>query len=188
MRALGLFLLATGCSAYDPNLGSTPFLCGTEDPRCPDGYACQSDGSGRMVCVQGGNGVDGSMPGMCANDSALEPNDTYMTAFPTPVEGTMMHVAYSGLAICPGTDKDTYRIDINTQGHNIDVVLTYDPGPPLSVSILGVSGAVLVNGSPSGTNQVTAHLANSDSGGHFAQVFSPNNQQNNYKIDITTSP
>ena len=39
------------CSPYDPDLGSTPFLCGTVDPACPDGYACQDDGTGKMVCV-----------------------------------------------------------------------------------------------------------------------------------------
>lgn len=42
--------LAAACSSYDPQLPRQPFLCGSDEPRCPDGYTCMTDGSNRMVC------------------------------------------------------------------------------------------------------------------------------------------
>ena len=38
------------CTPYDPALGPTPFLCGTTEPKCPDGYTCVSTG-GKSVCT-----------------------------------------------------------------------------------------------------------------------------------------
>lgn len=49
VRGWVLLVALAGCSPYDPSLPSRPFLCGTSEPRCPDGYACIADGD-RMVC------------------------------------------------------------------------------------------------------------------------------------------
>jgi hypothetical protein len=38
------------CSPYDPALPRTPFLCGDDEPRCPDGHVCVADRDGRPVC------------------------------------------------------------------------------------------------------------------------------------------
>jgi hypothetical protein len=65
MRRLGIFAataLAVACSSYDPQLPRQPFLCGSGEPRCPDGYTCMADGPNRMVCNPDGEPApDGSI-------------------------------------------------------------------------------------------------------------------------------
>lgn len=50
-------LAAAACTSYDPQLPDHPFLCGSDQPRCPDGYTCVTDGSNRMVCSKDGEPV-----------------------------------------------------------------------------------------------------------------------------------
>lgn len=38
------------CTPYDPKLSDTPFLCGTTEPKCPDGYTCVAS-NGKNVCT-----------------------------------------------------------------------------------------------------------------------------------------
>lgn len=49
----------TACNAYDPDLGPAPFLCGTAEPRCPDGYDCVTS-AGKEVCTNGGTSGSGA--------------------------------------------------------------------------------------------------------------------------------
>jgi hypothetical protein len=50
-RLLAIALAAAAaCTSFDPKLPDRPFLCGTNEPRCPDGYTCVPEGSNRMVC------------------------------------------------------------------------------------------------------------------------------------------
>lgn len=185
---LFLMFLAGGCP-YQPDLGTTPFLCGTEDPKCPGGYDCQADQAGQMVCVKNGSSaIPDAPPVNCANDSALEPNDTKETAYPTPVADTMMHITYTGLAICPGTDKDTYKINVSSAARTVDVLLTYEPGTPLTAVLLDAMGTMVAGGTPMGTDQVNVHTTNTGLGVHFVQVSSPTSNENNYQIEITASP
>ena len=39
------------CGPYDPDLGEEPFRCGTDEPRCPEGYAPVEETEIRCVCV-----------------------------------------------------------------------------------------------------------------------------------------
>ena len=135
MRSFGIILIASlgACSPYDPDLGTTPFLCGDAEPRCPEGYSCGADGTGRMVCSKGT--VDSSTGGACGVDSTLEPNDTIQNAWQSPVtNGGKMSLTLAMLAICPGTDKDNYKIDITVEGQNLEVIVTYAAGNALSGS------------------------------------------------------
>jgi hypothetical protein len=45
------------CSPYDPSLPPTPFLCGDQEPRCPEGYVCVADDD-RQVCRAEGTVAD----------------------------------------------------------------------------------------------------------------------------------
>jgi hypothetical protein len=47
---LALAAASGACTPYDPQLTSTPFLCGTTDPKCPDGYTCVTS-AGKSVCT-----------------------------------------------------------------------------------------------------------------------------------------
>lgn len=63
---LGLGLVAPlACSSYDPSLPPAPFLCGDDEPRCPDGYACVADPGGKLVCR-----ADGTTPDAGVADAA----------------------------------------------------------------------------------------------------------------------
>jgi len=52
---LGLLAAAQGCSPYEPSLPGTPFLCGDQEPACPEGYVCVGEPDGRKVCMRAGS-------------------------------------------------------------------------------------------------------------------------------------
>ena len=54
-------LAAPACSPYDPSLPRAPFLCGDQEPRCPDGYVCVDDPDGRKVC-RAADATDAGVP------------------------------------------------------------------------------------------------------------------------------
>jgi hypothetical protein len=93
-----------GCSPYDPELSDTPFLCGDEAPRCPDGYACIADPDGRMVCSTRRAMPDAAGQASCADDVPLETaarNDTIETAYRAPIADPARSTVLAPLAICP---------------------------------------------------------------------------------------
>jgi hypothetical protein len=57
----GLIALAA-CTPYDPSLPPTPFLCGDQEPRCPEGYTCVTDRNDRMVCLVDNLAHDAGVP------------------------------------------------------------------------------------------------------------------------------
>lgn len=192
MRALSLLILALAagaCSPYSPDLGAEPFLCGSGTPACPDGYTCTM-GAGSGVCTKvGGSGIVVDAPsGNCANDSALEPNDSITMAWQTPVD-TRKTFPLSQLAICPAGDKDTYAMAITVEGENIEVLIDYDTsGAALQGGILLSNGntaaaAMPITGSP---GHIRAYLAMAPVGEYYAQVFGPAQgaSTNNYNLTI----
>lgn len=182
-----LFLLA-GCP-YKPDLSAEPFLCNTAEPACPKGYNCQADEEGTMVCVQNGlNAIPDALPVNCANDMSMEPNDTMDTAYATPLEVPLVHIDYSGLSICPGTDVDTYMIDVSASGHSIDMKMTYEPGFALVGALFDLNNTKVADSGSSGDNVVTLHYATTNSGSYYLQISSPTGHENNYKLSISTTP
>ena len=72
LRRLGLaarialaLVAPVACSPYEPSLPTTPFLCGDQEPRCPEGFACVTDQDGRRVCRAEG-AVDAGLPDAAA--------------------------------------------------------------------------------------------------------------------------
>ena len=158
----GLVGLAA-CSPFAPDLGGSPYLCGDTAPQCPEGYACQDNGTGKLVCVSpDGPGVDAPPSGfLCADDSLLETangatNDTIQTAFATPVAQSRQDISFAGLAICPEGDKDTYAINITVASSNLEVITSWDSGQPVSVSILNGGGTSINNGTSNGATSLRA--------------------------------
>ncbi|MDB4954636.1 MAG: hypothetical protein JWO36_2205 [Myxococcales bacterium] len=198
MRALSLVLvaiaLAPACSPYSPDLGTTPFLCNDTDPKCPENYTCQDGGGGRMVCVlPGGTVSDANADSSnCANDSNLEPNNDITHATQTPLDISKKAIPYSGLAICPAGDKDTFAVTLSTANENIDATLTYDVGGAvLQLSILNSVGGAIGNGSPMGMNVSHANVQTLPAGVYYVQAFGPASgtfTTNNYKLRIVTCP
>lgn len=59
---LSILAVFGACTPFDPQLSGTPFFCGADDPKCPDGYACVASASGgKSVCTSTGDapGIDG---------------------------------------------------------------------------------------------------------------------------------
>lgn len=184
----------TACSPFSPDLGGSPYLCGDTDPQCPEGYACQDDGTGKLVCVSpNGPGVDAPPSGFqCADDSLLETangatNDTIQTAYATPVAQSRQDISFAGLAICPEGDKDNYAINIVVANSNLEVITSWDSGQPVSVSILNGGGTSINNGTSSGEKSLRAYAANLPVGTYYAQAYAASNAKNNYRIAITVS-
>lgn len=198
MRSLFFFALvasAAACSPYDPDLGMSPFICGPADqnPRCPDGYTCQMTSSGEYCLSAGGMvPVDSGGNMNCADDSALEPNDSIAQAFQTPVATTKNTLTFAGLAICPMGDKDDYSVTITTANQNLEMIIEYDAvaGADLQGSILNSGGQAIANASPMGTGMRRAYTPNLPTGVYYASVFGPTSgalQTNNYKLTITVT-
>ncbi|MGE5181025.1 MAG: hypothetical protein ACM31C_03140 [Acidobacteriota bacterium] len=191
-----LSIVAFGaCSPYSPSLPAEPFLCGSADPKCPDGYTCGgTSGSGMPVCVVKTTAtVDGpDMSGMCANDSMVEGstrNDTVATAYAFPSPLPQNPFVFTNLAICPMGDKDNYSLILmSTQEIKADVA--YDTwGSPLQGAILNSGGTPIKTMTPltGQTNTIEADAANLPAGMYYIQVFGPSSSPgiNNYKLTLT---
>lgn len=178
---LSLIVVLGACDAYDHDIGSTPFLCGTAaEKRCPADYTCVEDpNTGDEICVASESittAVD------CADDSAIEPNDTLDKATPTTA-GSYSHEA---LAICPPTDRDTFAVPITTAtAIGIEVVL--GPGATLRAAILNEGGVPIATASlDEATKTLSAVADGLKPGSYYARVSSPNGRANNYSITIRT--
>jgi len=185
VRQVILLLIATtACNAYDRDFGSAPFLCGPTEPRCPKDYTCTTDPTtGDEVCA------NGPLPSFaCADDSALEPNETVGTASPTSVDQTKM-VVLQDLAICPAGDKDTFAIALTT-ANQIALTVVYAPGGAmLSGAITGSDGVALATATPvtGMANTIHAQTSNLPAGQYYARVFGPDTGMpavNNYTLTI----
>lgn len=184
---LGLF---GACSPYDPDLGAAPFLCGDSEPRCPDGYTCQMQGSGSEVCLAPGGMVPDAGKGNCADDSTLEPNDSIQMAFQTPVATQKNTLMFAGLAICPANDVDNYAITITMANQNLEMIIEYDAsGADLQGAILNSGGTPIANAAvmtgASGTRR--AYTPNLPVGNYYAKVFGPGTGTNNYKLTVNVT-
>ena len=197
MRRLALFIVVAiaACNPYDPDLPSAPFLCGPpeQEKRCPDGYTCTPQGSGAEVCVDASGVVPPDAGNTnCADDSPLEPNNTYMMAWQTPVDQTK-NFPLAGLAICPTGDRDTYAVTLRVNLENLEMVVEYElDGAPLQGSILNAGGNSIASTSPvaGAGNRARAYAANLPPAVYYVQVYGPATgglTTNNYKLDINVT-
>ncbi|MEJ7602253.1 MAG: hypothetical protein WKG01_30430 [Kofleriaceae bacterium] len=181
-----LAIAAPGCAAYDPSLPPQAFTCGDVDPKCPDGYSCQDDGGGKMVCVTGGDRVDSGGAFTCADQAAFEPNDAPAMAYMTNV-GTTQMITFGPISICPETDKDHFKV-VTPATANIEVVTSWESGTPVASSILGMAGNMIATGSSSGASSLRACAASQPAGTYFAVAQSSDGTRNNYTMSIKLVP
>jgi hypothetical protein len=198
MRTFSLALLAAAsfaaCTPYNPDLGMTPFLCGAQEPRCPSGYECKLEemmGSAtpREVCMAAAEIIPPDASN-CADDKALEPNDSKDTAWVTPVDMTTQPFTLAQLAICPATDKDNYQVMISTANRNLEMILEFENGgPELVGAIANNMGVPIANASPTVANTKRAYVPNLSVGLYYVQVYGMNGATagNNYKLTITAN-
>jgi hypothetical protein len=190
--SLGALGAIAACNPYDPDLGSQPFRCGTDDPRCPDGYHCVEYTPDNRICEKEGEdhtadaGPSDGRPFSCADDDQIEPNNTIQNATlanPDP------EYSLAGLAICPAGDIDVFRFRTDADAPNIEVKVNYDSSQgQLILDIRNSSGVKIADGAADPTNPdlLVAHVANADAGAKYTQVQGANDQiQNNFSITIT---
>jgi len=190
MRALPLLALAlAACSAYDTDIGPTPYLCSdSADPPCPEGYTCQDDiTTGERVCVASGDHLSSEFD--CADDSAIEPNNMLDVATMTPLDG-MRSFTKDGLAICPAGDKDLFAITLAQQNESITLEAEFSPsGATLVGAILNAGGVPIataqgVAGEPTKIRTVAQNLP---AGTYYAQIAASVTATvtlNNYKVSL----
>jgi hypothetical protein len=181
------------CNPYDPDLGNTPFKCGSADPICPDGYTCTRPGDPDGVCVKGGNITpDASTVFVCADDGNLEPNDMANRAFVTPIPSSMMSYQLRGLALCPAGDNDFFQFGVVANGTNLEaqVISVNDVlKPPLQLNLLTSTGAVIATGASSAETDQLVSLSVENrlaAGTYILQVKSPTDVENNFDLVIKT--
>jgi hypothetical protein len=184
---LGAAALAA-CSPYDPDLGATPYLCATEEPRCPDDYTCMDDGL-RPVCVRSGGTAPDGRPDQsgfaCAADGLLEPNDATSQAYQTDVGTSVPMRVFGPISICPEGDRDHFQINVSTVNKGIRVVTRWDSGPPITCQLLNSAGTAIANGAAMGTNAMQACVTNLPTGVYYAVAYSEKSLRNNYRIELT---
>ena len=138
-------------------------VCADEHCEILDAFSPPGDG------FKGDGGVD------CTGDSTLEPNDTIANAFTTGVDTQLQMLNLAGLAICPATDKDTYRVTLSAT-KAISATVTPDAGT-MNISLLNAGGTAIANGVAG-----TVCAPNLPVGTYFVQTSATT--QLNYRLSI----
>ena len=192
--ALGL----SACNSFDPNLGATPFRCGTDSPRCPDNYTCVTYSADDEVCEANSGAVarfdsgpvgDGDPMGLtCNNDIEIEPNNSIddPTLTTIPSSGPFRLVS---LAICPTGDQDYFQFVIESNGVSVVVEIEHMSNRGLlGLELLKGDGSILATGSPVSGNPdlIRVPSPNIPQDTYFVRVFpSETGIQNNYSLEIS---
>jgi len=192
MRAALVVVALAACTPYSDDYGAEPFFCGNDNPRCPDGYVCvQDQSSGMNVCMHSAGSGSGSF--QCADDSALEPNDTFAGASATGLDA-MASYQHDNLAICPSSDIDNFSLTLAAPA-NVTAIISFDPtASPLQVEILNMGNIPVATLSPvpdmPASEQATS--TNLPTGTYYVQVHVLANgglDENNYSLSINlTTP
>jgi len=116
--AFGLALGASGCDPYSPELIDVPFACASKEPRCPNGFECDTDPTQpKQMCKRkGGVSSDGGGPDAAPATSCdgppdrdFEPNESTAAAIQLPSS----HYVVNMVGICDQDDADMYWLNIN---------------------------------------------------------------------------
>lgn len=181
---------AISCTPYNPDLGLEPFLCGSSEPRCPDGYSCVERVGSEKVClrddvVYDAGAGDGNL--QCSGDT-LEPNETidHATDVPIPEMGethTVMAV------VCPVSDQDLYQLNVDSTGLNVRVEVNYLSSlGQLDVDLLNSTGIEIRPGTPTNGNldKLRADFLNLAAGVYYGRVQGMG-MLNNYEVTFVVT-
>jgi hypothetical protein len=185
MRALAVFaILAGACHAYDPALGGVPFLCGTTDPRCPDGYVAVDVSVVRCECRRPGDADAGD--GYFCYPDPNEPNESFRDPTPSDVQPPLPRV-FENISICPGGDVDVYQVAIARVGSQLAVDVLFDSAREAPhLDLLDASGgrlpATVLTPEP---GKLSAAIVAQYAGAHHIEVRAGANAQTvNYTLRI----
>jgi hypothetical protein len=181
---------AAACSPFDPDLGTAPYKCGDVEPRCPDGYQCDSanpDPTQHVCVAPGGLLPDSGTSGFqCLDDSPFGNNDSHTAPTPTTIPGQTMYSARA--AICPEADKDHFGFMITTPNSNVEVKVDWESGMAVNAAILNAAGTSIGNASPIDDKHIRVCVPNLPNGNYSASIFAISTVKNNYRVEINIVP
>jgi hypothetical protein len=187
MRRLALLAVLAACNPYDPDLGSAPFRCGTDEPRCPDGYVAVDVSVVRCECRREDETADAGGSAYVCDGDPFEPNDAPRMA--TPVDlSTNMSRDFVNLAICPRTDVDHFSTSIARAGSLLVVRVVFDTtrsAPRIDITDENGTSLRPTPGSPQ-PGVVTAELRTGFPGVHVARIAA--DLEVNYDASLTVTP
>jgi hypothetical protein len=179
------------CNPYDKDLGPEPFFCGSTNPRCPMGYVCVQDPNTSMnVCAHAAGSGSGSF--QCADDSAIEPNDTLATATPTSLDTTRTF-QHGGLAICPSGDRDNFALVLASAGESVEATVAFDPTAGALHCTIANAAAIPVSTETAVADMpgtIRAFAQGVPEGMYYVQVFAAKTvglDENNYSVTINVT-
>jgi hypothetical protein len=123
-----LLLGLVACNPYNPDLGDVPFRCGTDEPRCPDGYVPVQVSTPICECHRQALTADAGGDYFCnfdPSDTEAFRNDTAAHAAIVDVE-TNPVINIVDRAICPRGDEDHYGFNAPRVGTRILMRVSYD--------------------------------------------------------------
>lgn len=173
-RAVFSTLVALGaCTGYDPQLGSTPFYCGSADPRCPDGYTCEMSGTGSGVCAQSTSGSGTHPGGHCTMGGGGQIALWDLSGSPGDQASNPAAMTLAGVAAQPLTRSATLMATAGTSSINSSNWPTSgqaDPASYYTLSLAAPSGCslqlsgIMVDVKSSSSGPTSGSLATSEDG------------------------
>jgi hypothetical protein len=184
-----LLALGGSCDSYSPDLGQDPFRCGTDSPRCPEGYGPVQQDDTSCICQEGAPADDG-IAFTCNTDPNEAPDGNESLEDPTTTTiglGPRLWTA-TGVSLCEAGDVDVYVFRGNT-GQTVAAAVTFDPEiGMLEVAILNTDGQELASGVLE-EDTMEATLQIPAMGDYFVEVTGRDESVNNYALRLTlTSP
>ncbi len=169
----------------------------TASGTCNAGLSCSSSNQLCLPIDAGIVTIDAPLPDagpfVCANDQSLEPNDTYSSAWITPVDSNK-NLTLSSLALCPSGERDHYAVSISVAQENLEVLVEYSPqGMAPFAAILNSGGVALANATMIATNTQRVYIPSLPTGTYYVQVAAPTptttlpDTRNNYTLTINVT-
>lgn len=121
----------------------------------------------------------------CANDSAIEPNESIAASHDTGVATTQSMVTLSPLAICPAGDKDFFTVTTTVDQQSLNAAVTYDGGSPLTGQIENAGGTPIATLTGASTT-IMGTAMNLPIGTYYVEISAASGI-NNYSLTISVN-
>jgi hypothetical protein len=188
-RPLLLFpVLLVACNPYAPDLGDDPFQCGTDNPKCPEGYVAVRRADTVCVCQD-----EAPTPsnGFACNEDPYDQlgtsNGDARSATATAVGVSTKTALIDTLAICPENDEDFFSLRIGKAQTRIEALVKgFDPEyADLELSIVdGTDKTVQTGLLVKGENTVRVIYMAETTGEYFVRIKATTSGKNNYKLEL----
>jgi hypothetical protein len=198
MKTMILITLVAACSVNDTKkLAPDGQLGGACYPNntCDAGFSCEES-----FCVEGPDAGVVAMDAFyypCNDDSMFEPNETLATAYNVGGLGSADASMswgrnYPKLAICPGADKDWFKMEILSAISSLKVEIVYDSplhgGVALQLGLYAPNQVLIGTGSAGSAYDTLDVTYANPTGDLYVLVNSDGTGEDNYALTLTATP